>query len=124
MAMKRASLTGGLPLFGGEEKETPAGEASKAIRKAYRNAAGEWKRAARIAVKSIARETSEFTTREVRARLSQYGVSTHEDRALGAIMRSAAKQGVIEKTDRTVKSGERINHNRDLRVWRSLIKED
>jgi predicted nucleic acid-binding Zn ribbon protein len=46
-----------------------------------------------------------------------------EERALGAIMQRAARQGWIAPTDRTRKSIRPACHARDLRVWRSLLRE-
>jgi hypothetical protein len=46
--------------------------------------------------------------------------TTHEPRALGAVMRQLARDGVIEPTDTYAPSGRSQNHNRPQRIWRSL----
>lgn len=46
---------------------------------------------------------------------------THEPRALGALMREAARAGDIEATDAWALSERVACHRRPLRVWRSLL---
>ena len=83
-----------------------------------------WKAAALDVVHEIAQHRDYFTTDAVWWVLDQRDVDPpHEERALGAIMRRAQSQGWIEITDRTRKSVRRRCHARDLRVWKSLVRE-
>lgn len=47
----------------------------------------------------------------------------HEARAIGAVMRRAARDGVIESTDRVIPSTRAGCHANPRRVWRSRIYE-
>lgn len=67
----------------------------------------------------------EFTTDELHRRLEAKGVSTHEPRALGAIVRKAAKAGYIVNTERTRKTSRPQSHKRPMTVWRVIkVKQD
>lgn len=96
----------------------------EAIGRVDRHVEPNWKVAATGAVHTIARLRPEFTTDAVWGLLTAANVAPpHEERALGAIMRAAAREGWIEATDRTSKSVRPRCHARDLRVWRSLIHD-
>lgn len=79
-----------------------------------------WKDAAMQAVKEIAASRGEFTTDHVWEALQGLGVATHEHRAMGAVMRSACSEGLIEKTNRVVPTMRPGAHRRPVTVWRSL----
>ena len=68
----------------------------------------------------LARSHKEFTSLDVKEGLPT-GVHAHDDRALGAVMQKLARQDVVVRTDRTVISARRRNHNRPVRVWSSLL---
>lgn len=78
----------------------------------------EWKHAARAAVRRVAAEMAEFTTDDVWATDLPM---PREPRALGPIMNSLAKEGLIEITDRTRTTVRAVAHAGPKRVWRSLI---
>lgn len=110
-----------MPLFGFSAKG--AGDArDAAIDQVETNADDAWKDKAAQAVSILASGNREFTTDEVWALLATAGidVSTHEPRAMGAIMRACAREGLIEATDRTRCSVRVACHRRPVRVWRSL----
>lgn len=73
-----------------------------------------WKDEALAAVMHLAATRAEFTTDDVWALVQLSGEHTHEPRAMGAVMRQAARDGAIAKTDRVVNSA------RPVTVWRSL----
>lgn len=54
-------------------------------------------------------------------RIQRGGPSTHENRALGPLMRHAQRLGICEPTDQWVPSSQQVNHRRFMRVWYSLI---
>jgi hypothetical protein len=96
----------------------------EAIQRVDEHAEKRWKAAALNAVRFIAEKRDAFTTDAVWWLLDQQDIEPpHEERALGAIMQRAARQGWIEPTDRTRKSVRPACHARDLRVWRSLLRE-
>lgn len=92
----------------------------EAIERVADAADDDWKEAAFLAVKRIAALRSEFTTDHVWEALQEIDVSTHEHRAMGAVMRAACTDGVIEKTDRVVPTRRPGAHRRPVTVWRSL----
>ena len=91
-----------------------------AIDRVEANAMIAWKDAALTAVKHAAQNRREFTTDQIWALIPR-DVGTHEPRALGAVMRIAAKMGWIEPTDRHLASCKVAAHRRPMRVWRSRI---
>jgi hypothetical protein len=81
----------------------------------------EWMRAAYEAVLATARECRHFTSDEVMGRIPE-GVGTHDKRALGPVVRTAAFNGVIEKAPvPAVNSARRSLHASPRTVWKSLI---
>lgn len=91
-----------------------------AIRRADEHADADWKQAAYQAVADLALFCDYLTTDDVHERLE--GVSTHELRALGAIMKRAARDGLIAPTDRYLPTLRASAHARPVRVWRSLVR--
>ena len=80
---------------------------------------GEWQVEALTAIRNVAASKPELTTDDVWRALGRD--PEVEGRAMGAAMRQAAKLGLIERTDRTVRSVRVACHRRDLRIWRSKI---
>lgn len=80
---------------------------------------GEWQVEAITAIRNVAAAQPELTTDDVWRALGRD--PEVEGRAMGAAMRSAAKLGLIERTDRTVRSVRVACHRRDLRIWKSRI---
>lgn len=82
-----------------------------------------WKAAAHEAVREVAREQESFTTDDVWRVIEMKEVSTHEPRALGAIMKNAVKDGVCENTDRYQNSIRAECHRRRIPVYRSMVHQ-
>ena len=80
---------------------------------------GEWQVDAVAAIRKVAAALPELTTDDVWRALGRD--PDIEGRAMGAAMRQASKLGLIERTDRTVRSLRVACHRRDLRVWLSKI---
>jgi hypothetical protein len=103
----------------------PAGGASardEAMARARRAANPEWVRWWSEATIEVARKKPYFTTDDIeRLRSYRQGPRTHENRAIGPLMRDAMKNGVCLPTEDWVQSGQRVNHRRPMRVWFSLI---
>ena len=91
-----------------------AGEAAKdaAIDRVDHHASERWKGRAKEAVAALALTCRFFTTDDVWNRLD--GVTTHEPRAMGAVMVWAMKQNLIRKTGRYVKSMRPECHRRPI----------
>jgi hypothetical protein len=80
-----------------------------------------WKKAADYAVMQLALRKPEVTADDVWDVLDGLNVDTHENRAMGPVMRRAAKDGIIERTERTTKTRRPTRHKGDVRVWKSRI---
>lgn len=95
----------------------------EAIARVERGATAEWKDAAYNAVVAVAKRLHEFTTDDVWAELEDQSESARERRAMGAIITKAARQLVIQKTDRVRESIRPVCHRNPKAVWRSLVFE-
>lgn len=98
------------------------GEANKAdgMTRAWNNANTAWRDAACSIVRNLAVTCREFTSDHVWAELDALGFRTQEHRAMGAVMRAAALDGLIVKTDRVVPTNRPCANRRPVAVWRSL----
>lgn len=91
--------------------------ASEAVNRVGAHADADWLSAAHRIVRRLADTRNEFTTDDVWAALDELDVVTHEPRAMGAVMRQAARGGVIVKSDR-VRNSVRVEcHARPVAVW-------
>jgi hypothetical protein len=100
------------------------GEKGKAggMNRAERGANPKWKLAAAIAVADAAKQLPKLTTDDVLTFIDP-NVCTHEMRALGPVMRNAAKDGwIVQAYELPKKCATRpSNHRRPLTVWKSLV---
>lgn len=88
-----------------------------ALERVDEHADDNWKWFAELVVRRLASAQPTFTTDDVWMELESFDVSTHEPRALGAIMRNLAREGLIRTTDRYVKSDRPECHQRPIPVW-------
>lgn len=88
-----------------------------AIKKADDHANAEWKEAALDIVRVLSFHKDRMTSDDVWNNLEARGIKTHEPRALGAVMRQAAKRGLIYPTHTYVKSKRHECHSRPIMVW-------
>lgn len=105
-----------------EQLEREAAEAARdeAVARVERNADDEWLEAALNAVAALGEGCAEFTTDDVWLLLGRWGVpEPHEARAMGAVMRRAARLGLAVKTDRVRNSVRAECHARPVAVWRA-----
>ena len=102
-----------------------AGKAGKrdGMDRAELHADPEWKRIMLICVLEVAKRKPFFSTDDLeRWRLVYFpNHTTHEHRAIGPIMREAAKLEYCVKTLDWVESSQKINHQRPMRVWFSRV---
>jgi len=82
-------------------------------------ASPDWKTAAIGAVAHLARSQDTFTTDDV---WKLAPCTTHEPRAMGAVMRHAAGLGMCVATERYEQSERVACHRRPLRVWQSRLR--
>lgn len=77
-----------------------------------------WTELAYEAVEQVARRQLEFTPDDIWATGLQ---KPEEARALGGVMSSARRRGIIEKTGRVQPTTQPESHGTDVTIWRSLI---
>lgn len=95
-----------------------AGEqaADEAIARAGAAAPGDWTAAARATLRALAASGAEFTTDDLWAQLP----SPPEPRAMGAVIRWGALQGLIVDTGRSRKSNRPECHARPVSIWQGV----
>jgi hypothetical protein len=82
-----------------------------------------WVAAAIDALAHVASRLPEVTADDVWDELAGKDVDTPNGKAMGNIMRNAARAGLITRTDRTVKTRRPTRNRGDVRVWRSRTFE-
>lgn len=87
------------------------------LHQVHENANEEWKVAADLTVRVFADRGAEFTADDVWDVMDRLPYSTHERRALGPILRTAQREGVIQNTGTFVRS--RRRHKSPIPVWRA-----
>jgi hypothetical protein len=90
------------------------------IRRASEHANSDWRWHAEQAVMRAARKLPELIADDVQLEIP-VEVTTHEGRALGAVMLAAVKAGILEKTERFKASANPRCHRNPRRIWRSLV---
>ena len=92
----------------------------EAIRRVNANAEPDWKTLAVEIGHELARSRFNFTSEDISDRIPAH-ITTHEPRAMGAVMTRLRKAKVISPTDEFVMARSRVGHGRPSRVWESLI---
>lgn len=93
----------------------------RAVAKVTEHANERWLRAATEAVRLVARAMPTFTTDDVWPVVNRMGVSTHEPRAMGAVMRRAMASGDCTPTDEFRASVRPECHKNPKRVYESNL---
>ena len=93
----------------------------RAITRAGQGADPRWLQAAADAVEHAARHRDHLTTDDVWDLLDTQEYETPEPRAMGAVMRRAKANGLVEPTERMTPGRRAGSHRRPVRQWRSLI---
>ena len=93
------------------------------IKQVEGNANSNWMSLARDAVFCTAEYKQWLTTDHIWDKINDWGFgeATHDNRAMGAVMRKAQAEGWIEPTDRVIKSTRAVCHSRPIRVWKSKL---
>lgn len=89
----------------------------RAINTAGAHADKDWKHEAHEAIKVLIKSRHTFTGDDVWRLLEHTGLKTHEPRALGAVIKGFAKEGLIVPTGNYVKSMRKESHRRPLQEW-------
>lgn len=91
-----------------------------AVKAAASSADPKWMAAADRAVRRLAKREATFTTDEVWQALKRSKATTSERRAMGAVMRKAAADGVIRSTQTYRVSTRPECHRRPVTIWESV----
>lgn len=94
----------------------------KAIEQSERNAHEHWLAVAYEAVRTLAATEHTFTSDAVWRLIDWTGATTHEPRAMGAVMKRAVKDGLIEPTGQYRKSERPQCHARPQPIYASRIR--
>lgn len=92
----------------------------EAIQRVEHNADGDWKAVAYSTGLRLAQSRETFTSEDIFDAMPPT-VSTHEPRAMGAVIRALKRDGIVAATDRFVTSTSLVGHGRPSRVWRSML---
>lgn len=93
----------------------------EAIERVKIHADGTWRAAAVRAVKLLAQQRETFTADDALEIVTVAGYTTHDNRAMGSVMRQCQGYGYITPTDQFTASTNKRKHASPTRVWRSLI---
>ena len=115
-----------LPKISPQKKRSLFDQAERAkqsgVEESYQHANTVWKSAASSALVQLAKAKETFTTDELWEILAKQGIHTAEPRALGAIMQSAHRSGMIKSTGKYVASYRR--HKAPIILWSSNIYQE
>ena len=89
------------------------------VEQARRNADQVWRRTATEVLEQVAASRDHFTADDLWDLLEPLGLDTHDHRAMGSVLRDAARRGVITKTNTTRPSARSTRNGGDVRVWSS-----
>ena len=93
-----------------------------AIGQVEKNARNEWLETAKDAVYKTARDKPEFIVDEIWKKMPvEAEVTTHDKRAMGAVVNWAVKEKYITGTGRYMPSGRITSHSVPRQIWKSLI---
>lgn len=88
----------------------------------YRHADTDWKRAAADQLFIIAQQQRHFTSDDILIPLEKKGIVTGDNRAIAAVLQSAARMNLIKSTDRFVRCRRPSRHGAPIMVWESNLK--
>lgn len=102
------------PLLDTQESKRAADEAVERV-----SATPQWWAEAYEAAERVARRMAAFTTDDV---WEELGRKPAEPRAMGAVMRTMARNGLIEPTATYRATAQVSRHHAPIRVWRSRVR--
>lgn len=102
-----------------EQLAQTQGKMDAAIDAGYENAAHSWRDMALKTIYEYARTHETFTMNDVGAIIRKSPLKTHDNRALGGVIRTAAARGWVVRTGE--KTNSRAGHFVQIEIWRSRI---
>ena len=94
------------------------GQLEIALQQVEENANDEWLETAFAVVEFLAQTGRTFTSDDVWELMAHKDVTTHEPRAMGAVLRKAAKLKLIHPTGGYVKTRRAVAHSRAIAQWK------
>lgn len=92
--------------------------AERGIELVWRNSPTAWQRHAGEQLQRVIETHDTFTSDDIIQPLEARGIFTHDNRAIAAVLRAAAKLNLIETTDEFRVTKHLKSHGRPKRVWR------
>lgn len=92
------------------------------INNSFINAHDKWRFCALECLKEVALSKERFTVDDVRSLVSMSGLHTHDNRAMGGVIKTGVKNGWIIATGQTVPSV--VGHKIPMQIWKSLIVKE
>jgi len=100
--------------------DTVKKDADKAISKSFRGSNPEWRETSLQNLKRFCEYTETFSMNDFRDfNLHENSYHTHDNRAIGGVIKSAQTLGWVKPTGDTVYS--RVGHKTRIQIWKSLI---
>lgn len=91
----------------------------QAIDEAYAGANMAWKKMAFECLKKICETKQTFTMNDLRELVNQSPIKTSDNRAMGGVVKTARKAGLIVPTGSSIVS--KVGHKSPLQIWKSTI---
>lgn len=101
------------------DKEEMHAVTEKAVDQSYQNADSQWREMALQCVKVVCEKHDTFTMNEVRALVQMSPLKTHDNRAMGGVMKTARARGWFAPTGESIPSV--VGHKVHIQIWKSLI---
>ena len=92
------------------------------IEKGLENAHETWRGMALEALHKVCLSYDVFTVNDVRAVVEKSPLKTHDNRAMGGIMKTGEKEGWLAPTGETIPSV--VGHKTRIQIWKSLIYKE
>ncbi len=92
---------------------------TEAVKRSYDHADDEWRAMALDCVKHVAQRHETFTVNDVRDLVQLSHLKTHDNRAMGGVMKTAQRIGYIAPTGESIPSV--VGHKVPIQIWKSLI---
>ena len=89
------------------------------IDEGFQNSDPNWRRMALVVVQETCENMQFFTANDFRSRLKQSGIETHDNRAVGGLMRTAKANKWCINTGNVIQS--KVGHRSPLQIWKSLL---
>lgn len=91
----------------------------KGIEQGFENAHEEWRAMALDCLHKVCLSYDTFTVNDVRALVERSPLKTHDNRAMGGIIKTGQREGWLAPTGESIPSV--VGHKVHIQIWKSLI---